>query len=138
MNPTRSLVLSGTASVAASLAAYGALRLFGTGAAAACVRTCACAAVIFLACAALARLRAGAFTASASAAVVGAGATAICALFAASRSADMFGLLLAGFVMGIALSIFALMKDLDEQTSPRLLLFLPIAQLIVLLTVFGL
>ncbi|HSD12633.1 MAG TPA: hypothetical protein VLC10_03680 [Patescibacteria group bacterium] len=137
MSPTRSLVLSAAASVAASLAAYAAFRAFGAASADACVRTCIVAAALFAAGSAAIRVRAGSFTTAASAAIVGVGSTMIGTLFAASRSADMFGLLLVGFVLGVALSVFALTKDLDEKASPKLLLAVPMAQMLVLLAVFG-
>ena len=138
MSPTRSLVLSGSISSVAALAAYGLLRVLGQAVPNASFATCVFASAVFLAGAVIVRSTAGSFTVPASAAIVGGGATMIVALMAASRSTDAFGLLIVGFILGVAVSVFALMKDLDEHTSPKLLLFVPMGQLAAFLTVFGL
>lgn len=138
MSPTRSLVLSSTASTATAAAAYGVLRLVGATAAAASIQASVFAAAAFVIAAIAIRIAAKSFTTEASAAVVGCGAAMIGAFMATSHASDAFGFLFAGFFLGIAISVFALLKDLDEKTSPKLLLFVPMTQLVVLLWVFGL
>ncbi|HTM69200.1 MAG TPA: hypothetical protein VL426_08000 [Candidatus Binatia bacterium] len=137
MSATRSLVIATAVSTAAALAAYVAARLAGAVPDAASVDASIAAAAIFILASAGARLKAGAFTDSASAIAVGAGAAAMGALLAASRSPETFGLLFVGFVMGIAVAVFALMKDLDEKTSPKLLLGVSAAPLLACLLAFG-
>lgn len=138
MSPTRSLVLSSSISTAVALAAYGILRIAGLSVAAASLQTSVFAAAAFVIAAIAIRAVAKSFTTEASAAIVGCGAAMIGAFMATSHASDAFGFLFAGFFLGIAISVFALMKDLDEKTSPKLLMFVPMTQLIVLLWVFGL
>lgn len=137
MSPTRSLVLSGTATTAAMLAAYGLLRAFGHTASSASIVASWIAPVVFAAAAAAALLAARSLSTEASSAIVAAGATMIATFMAASRPTNVFGLLLLGFFLGIAFAVFALMKDLDERTSPKLLMAVPMAQLFALLVTFG-
>lgn len=138
MSPTRTLALSASVSTAVTVAAYGVLRLAGTAAPDASIRTSVFAAAAFVVAAVAIRVLAKAFTTEASAAIVGCGAAMIGAFMATSRASDAFGFLFAGFFLGVAISVFALTKDLDEKTSPKLLLFVPMTQLVVLLWVFGL
>lgn len=138
MSPTRSLVLSASASTAAAIAAYGIQRAAGLSVATAALQTSVFAAAAFIVAAIAIRAVAKSFTTQASAAIVGCGAAMIGTFMATSHSSDAYGFLFAGFFLGIAISVFALMKDLDEQTSPKLMLFVPMTQLIVLLGVFGL
>jgi len=137
MSTTRSLAYAAAVSTAAALAAYAAFRLAGSDAAAAALFTCAFASSFFVLGSIGVRIKAGAFTAPAAAAIVGAGASMIGTMFAASRSADAFGLLFVGFILAVALSVFALTKDLDEHASPKLLMIVTSAQIFVFLLVFG-
>ena len=137
MSATRSLVLATAITTAIALAAYAAFRLSGAGPDAASVDAGIAAAAGFVLAALAARLKAGAFTDAASAATVGAGATMMGALLACGRSPETFGLLLVGFVLGVAVSVFALVKNLDEKTSPKLLLGVAAAPLLACLLVFG-
>jgi hypothetical protein len=138
MSTTRSLAYAAAVSTAAALVAYAAFRLAGADAAASALYTCVFAMSFFVIGAVAVRIKAKAFTASASAAIVGAGASMTGAMFAASRSADAFMLLFAGFFLGVALCVFALMRDLDEHASPKLLLAVPMAQMLAFMIVFGL
>lgn len=138
MSPTRSLVLSSAASTVAALAAYGIQRAAGFSAASSSLQTSLFAAAAFVIAAIAIRAVAKSFTTEASAAIVGCGAAMIGAFMATSRASDAFGFLFVGFFLGVAISVFALMKDLDEKTSPKLLLFVPMTQLVVTLWVFGL
>lgn len=137
MSPTRSLVLSASISTAVALVAYGTLRVAGITVAAAAQHTSAFAAAAFVVAAIAIRLIAKSFTTVASAAIVGCGAAMTGAFMATSHSSDAFGFLFAGFFISIAIAVFALMKDLDEQTSPKIILFVPMTQLLLLLMVFG-
>lgn len=138
MHPTRSLVLSSAASTAVMLAAYGIFRAAGQAPSSASLHAAELAPVAFIIAVGVIIAAARPLSAAASAAIVGAGAAMIGTLFAASRTADMFGLLLVGFVLGVGISVFALTKDLDVHASPKVLLFVPMAQLCALLWVFGL
>lgn len=137
MTAARPLVLGAALSTCAALAAYAAFRLAGLGPDASSVDAGIAAAVAFVAAAAGARLKAGAFTDAASAVTVGAGATLCGAMLAASRTPQTFGLLFVGFALGVAVAVFALMKDLDEKTSPKLLLAVSAAPLLAFLVAFG-
>lgn len=138
MSTSRSLALSAAVSTAAAIAVYAAFRLAGADASAAALRACIFATSFFVVGSAVVRIKAGAFTAPASAAIVAAGASMMGTMMAASRSADAFGLLFVGFILGIALAVFALMKDLDEHASPKLLMGVTMAQMFAFMIAFGL
>lgn len=138
MTASRSLCLAAAIFTAAALIAYAAFRLAGADVATASIGTSVFAAAAFLVGAAGIRIKAGAFTPSASAATVAAGAAMTGTMMAASRSSDAFGLLFIGFFLGIGIAVFALMKDLDEHASPKLLLAAAAAPLLAFLLAFGL
>ena len=109
MSPTRSLVLSGSISSVAALAAYGLLRVLGQAVPNASFATCVFASAVFLAGAVIVRSTAGSFTVPASAAIVGGGATMIVALMAATI----------GVMLLVMLVLPALIRRCSKGTCER-------------------
>lgn len=53
-------------------------------------------------------------------------------LFACSRALDQPLFLLAGFVLGVTVSVYALLKELDDHVSAKALFLTPMVQMMIL------